>query len=112
MGYYWYGSAKHSFGRAPQWVQSLCTPSEPDKNYMNDDAGIMENSDEDKQSQPESSDEVKGNDDDEIGTDDGVDTVSEFHGLATTPSQTTEQQAPKDCPYALRKKIKPPARYQ
>ena len=79
---------------------------------MNDDVETVENSDEDEQSQPESSDEVKGKDDNEIGTDDGVDTVSVFHGLAITPSQMTEQQAPKDCPYALRKKIKPPARYQ
>ena len=112
MGYYWYGSAKHSFGRTPQWVQSLCVPAEPDQNYMNVYLETMENSDEDEQSQPESSDEVKGKDDDEIGTDDGVDTVSESHWLATTPPQMTEQQAPKDCPYALRKKIKPPARYQ
>ena len=77
--------------------------------YMNDDVGTMENSDEDEQRQPESSDEVKGNDDDEIGTDDGVDIASESHGLTTTQSQTTEQQAPKDCPYALKKKIKLPA---
>ena len=69
-------------------------------------------SDKDEQSQPESSDKVKGNDDDEIGTDDGVDTVSESYGLVTTPSQTIEQRAPKDCPYALRQKMKPPTRYQ
>ena len=84
-GYYWYGSAKHSFGRTLQWVQSLCAPSEPDQNM---------------------------NDEDEIGIDDTVDNVSESHGSATTASQTTERRPPENCPYTLRKKIKPPARYQ
>ena len=34
-GYYWYGPAKHSFGKTPQWVQSLCAPPQ-DQNENND----------------------------------------------------------------------------
>lgn len=84
-------------------MQSLCARPEP----KNDDVGTTEKTDEDEQSQPDSSDEVNGNDEDEIDTDDAVDNVSESHGLAATASQIIERRPPENCPYTLRKKINP-----
>ena len=134
-GYYWYGPKKRSSGRTPQWVKSLCVPSGVDQ-YMDDDIGSIESTDDDGQSPPEGDNDKDRNMENDVENRESTDTegqsrpegdddmlrarnemednqVSESLGPTTTASQTESQQrASNACPYTLRKKVQPPRRYQ
>ena len=104
-GYYWYGATKHSFGKTPLWVQSLCAP--PQNQNENNDIGTTENTDKVEESQPENDD--ANNDEDEI--DDGS-ILKSCDSASHMTNITSRQQSDKTCPYTLRKRIKTPKRYQ
>lgn len=102
VGYYWYGSRKHSAGGAPKWVEGL----QKEVDLQEVQSTEADQSEKDAEKDMEQDDNQFDGEDEQRDDDDG-DEVSESPGHQSNPRNYSS-----DCPYSLRTKTAIPKRFQ